>query len=360
MNDFAPLTEIPYCEQARHIKNGSSQSYPGNVYPCAIYEATNAQIIAEKSVAIITRASSRRQELVCHEKDMVCNRTYNDTSPELKFYTAQSEAFTILFDHSVTASRICTKQKNYACSSESSKFQGRLYSRSDNLCSKEFEQGRAFGGYRGQHLKPEAPCYILPNRTDQGKDFFSLDTLLQASGGVTLDDCNTGLDDSSLFSTDANETSCKTYRDSGATMLLSIYWSDFDNYRGMVEPYYYYAPQFLSGSSFKQNIPYYESYRSSRTLLNAHAIRVAVLLEGDYHEFNVVSFLVTLTTALGLLAVATTIVDTLMLYILPERERYQQAKYEQEGLGDEEFGGIPEEEVRGTSIAHENLQEPLL
>ena len=40
------------------------------------------------------------------------------------------------------------------------------------------------------------------------------------------------------------------------------------------------------------------------------------------------SFIITLTTAVGLLAVATTIVDLLMLYVLPEKERYQDAKYE--------------------------------
>ena len=54
----------------------------------------------------------------------------------------------------------------------------------------------------------------------------------------------------------------------------------------MVEPFYYYAPQFLAGSSFKQNAPFYHSYRASRTLLNAHGIHVAVLLGGGYHQFR--------------------------------------------------------------------------
>ena len=39
--------------------------------------------------------------------------------------------------------------------------------------------------------------------------------------------------------------------------------------------------------------------------------------------------MVTLATALGLLAVATTLVDALMLHVLPEKDRYRQAKYEQ-------------------------------
>lgn len=122
-NEFEPLTELSYCRQATEMEDKST--YRGNVYPCEIYEATNAQIVSEKSIAIITRASARKEELVCGTNDTVCPRTYNATSAERKFYTAQSEAFTILFDHSVTASKICSAQNNYACSSESSKYTGR-------------------------------------------------------------------------------------------------------------------------------------------------------------------------------------------------------------------------------------------
>lgn len=200
---------------------------------------------------------------------------------------------------------------------------GRLFSRNNLLCAQEFARGNSFSDSRGARTKADAPCYVSPNTTSDHHDFFSLNVLLNAAG-VSLDDCST----TGLVSTNA---SCQTYRDTGATLILNIYWADFHAFRGMVEPFYYYAPQFLAGSSFKQSIPFYHSYRSSRTLVKAHGIRVAVLLGGEYHQFDTISFLVTLTTALGLLAVATTVVDALMLYILPEKERYQQAKYEDEG-----------------------------
>ena len=163
-NAFQPLTELPYCQQATK-NDGNTTGYPGTLYPCEIYEATNAQIVSEKSIAIITRASTRKEELVCGEADMVCPRTYNATSTEHKFYTAQSEAFTILFDHSVTSSKICTKRNNYACSSEASKYQGRLYSKNDHLCAQEFAKGTAYSHFRGQKKKANAPCYISPNTT---------------------------------------------------------------------------------------------------------------------------------------------------------------------------------------------------
>jgi hypothetical protein len=289
----------------------------------------NSQIVSESSIAVISRASTVNQTLVCGAYDLTCSRTYNDTSLEHKFYTAQSESFTIMFDHAVTASKICTSRginDNYACSSESSDYQGRLYSKSHRLCEQEHAKGNAFKHYRGAKESNVAPCYVNPNQTSTKQDFFSLDVLLKAAD-VDLDGCNGG--------ESSSDSPCQTYRESGATMLLNIYWSDFNPYDGRVAPYYYYSPQIIAGSSFKQYIPFYDNYRQTRTLLNAHGIKLAVLLGGEFNEFNVVSFLVTLTTALGLLAVATTLVDMLMLYILPEKKRYQEAKFE----ATEEFQG---------------------
>ncbi|OEU11349.1 hypothetical protein FRACYDRAFT_245689 [Fragilariopsis cylindrus CCMP1102] len=293
-NAFSSLNTIEYCEQYDANKvaanNNKSIQYKGNIYPCEIYEAINAQILSEKSITVITRATLTNQTLACHEHDLTCSRTYNDALSlsssflERKYYIAQSEAFTLLFDHAVTASKICTNHGNshpsstsYTCSAQASDYEGRLFSISDRLC-------------------------------------------VQEHTGVNLDDCSTS---------SSSGKPCQTYRDSGATMLLNIYWADFNLYQGRVEPYYYYKTQFIAGSTFKQYIPFYDNnYRQSRTLLNAHGIKIAVLLGGEFNQFNAVTFLVTLTTALGLLAVATTIVDNLMLYILPERERYQEVKYE--------------------------------
>lgn len=355
-NAFASLEELTYCQQA-----ASNSSYAGRVYPCEIYEATNAQIVSEKSMAIITRASAREEELVCTQDQSVCPRTYNQTSTEHKFYTAQSEAFTILFDHAVTASKICTGHNNYACSTESSKYHGRLRSTDHHLCAEAFAVGQAYQQVRGEKRKASAPCYISPNSTSHGQDFFSLDVLLKAVN-LSLDECNLALSNKKNATT---ADVCQTYRETGGTILLNIFWSDFSSYRGMVEPHYYYSPQFLAGSSFKQNIPYYHSYRSSRTLLNAHGIRVAVLLGGEYHQFNAIQFLVTLTTALGLLAVATTIVDALMLYVLPEKKRYQQAKYEEEEEGHDNESSLQDDpqvpnDQGSLHTAHGSLREPLL
>jgi ATP P2X receptor len=250
---------------------------------------------------------------------------------EGKFYVAQSEAFTVLLDHAVTVSKKCdsvkkrsspsTSKSEYSCTAESSDYEGRLLSRSTTLCREQSSLGAAYAHYRGDQQTDSAPCYIAPNQTDLRLDFFSLDVLFRAGSDAQLDDC---VEASPSVS---NDTQCQTYRDVGATLLLNVVWNDFVAYLGKVEPHYYYQAAIV-GRSFKIFIPYYQQYRTRRTLLSAHGIRIAVVLGGEFHQFELVAFLITVTTALGLLAVSTTIVDSLMLYVLPGKERYAKAKYE--------------------------------
>ena len=325
INEFLPLNELEYCQQA---KNKTSNNYPGNIYDCHIYEAVNTQVVRETSMVIWTRAITHNQSLVCDGSTdsgvMTCPRTYENEdrhAPSRPFYIAQSEGFTIMLEHSVTASQICERKtrEHYSCSAQASQYQGRLYTNQGGLCRQEFAKNNSFAWPRGVQLKPHAPCYVGANSTNKDQDFFSLDVLFRATG-FSLDDCV----DSNQNST---ETVCTTYRESGATLLLNVVWNDFRSFKGLVEPFYYYSPQ-LIGDSYKESIPFYHSYRSSRTLMRAHGVKVAVVLAGSFHQFQILPFLITLTTAVGLLAVSTTVVDSLMLYVLPEKERYHQVKYE--------------------------------
>lgn len=140
-NAFAPLDELDYCQQAAarmknsSNSNSSNSSYRGQVYPCEIYEAVNAQIVSEKSLVVLTRASARDQTLVCDgsgDGQLTCPRTYrdDDDNEHRKFYVAQSEAFTVMLEHAVAAPKMCDdataaasassggRNHNYACSAE--------------------------------------------------------------------------------------------------------------------------------------------------------------------------------------------------------------------------------------------------
>jgi ATP P2X receptor len=341
-NRFTPVNELFHCQQSLN-SSAAGPAYPGNVYPCRIYEAINAQVITETSITVLTRAKTIHQTLVCGDHLDVhgvttCPHTYETTIEPLSsdasiepFYIAESEAFTLLFDHAVTAAGMCPMEDSsrgggYACSAPSSNFHGRLFSNNPHLCQEHdtYHQS-SFQSRTGHQRIDTAPCYIEPNQTMAHLDYFSLDVLLRASGIASLDECV----DSTIENVTGvnNRTTCQTYRETGATLLLTIEWSDFISYHGMVEPFYSYRVQIVS-RSYKTSIPYYESYRQNRTLLTAHGVRIAVSVAGEFHHFEWMSFLITITTALGLLAVATTVVDSCMLYVLPEKEKYTKAKYE--------------------------------
>jgi hypothetical protein len=125
-NAFAPLTTLNYCQQ-------SHQAYNGTMYPCEIYEAVNAQVLRETSVVVWTRATTYNQSLICDgsmDKGITCPRTYqnnqhDDGSIPSPFYIAQSEAFTILLEHAVTASKICEHNPDhYSCSAQAKDYRG--------------------------------------------------------------------------------------------------------------------------------------------------------------------------------------------------------------------------------------------
>jgi hypothetical protein len=328
-NDFAPLDTLSYCQQS------NNSFYRGTVYPCQIYEAVNAQVIQESSIVVWTRASTKNESLICGSgEEMTCPRTYQSSdSLDDTFYIAESEAFTVLFEHAATASQICeAKEKkirsltssHYTCSAQALNFpdSGRLLSQNEILCQREFRKNRSYTLPHGSETQKHAPCYIAANRTYNEHDVFSLDAILEAAG-VTLDECAVDGDRNS----EKDGDSCVTYRESGAMILVTIVWNDFLPYHGLVEPFYFYKPRII-GKSFKGSQAFYSEYRTSRTLMDAHGVKVAVVIAGNFHYFTWLNFLITITTALGMLAVATAVVDVCMLYILPEKEQYQQVKYE--------------------------------
>jgi hypothetical protein len=365
LNNFLPLDQLLYCEQSnqsdqgqrQELSRGSIQS--GNIYPCQIYEAVNAQLIRETSIVIWTKAIIQNETLVCsgaeewrgmlpQNNNHTCPRTYEVESATAPFYITQPENFTLLLDHAVTAGRICEKRQqtghsrksaaSYACSTQSSDIlqPGRLYSIQEEQCQHHFLNNNSFASATGEEVQSSPPCFIGANQTIARQDFFPVATLLEAAG-LDLDSCNTrrqskgNMIDDSLPGRKSSVANCvQTFRESGATLMVNIVWNDFHPYHLVVaeQPFYYYKVTWI-GNVYKEQIPYYtQSYRSHRTLVSAHGIQINVLVTGNFHQFEWLNFWITLTAAIGLLAVANTVVDSCMLYFLPESRKYQEIKYE--------------------------------
>ena len=65
---------------------------------------------------------------------------------------------------------------------------------------------------------------------------------------------------------------------------------------------------------------------TGRTVNNRHGLRIMFRQIGEVGTADLQTFLVNMVAAMGLLAGATAVVDTLMVYVLEEKERYKQAK----------------------------------
>ncbi|GMH69316.1 hypothetical protein TrRE_jg6064, partial [Triparma retinervis] len=301
VNDFTPLSQLPYCL-------GSGLPYPGDKETCQYYENVGLLTTMESSVVITTRVTETRQDLACDQESYntsgtTCPKVYV-TAPnatETTYYAADVERFTVLFDTAVLATTL-------DIFGESSEMSGWLYvGENSGLCA-QYETATKSQG--GKQFTDEAPCYIEPNKTSANLDFFELETLLQAAG--------------SSLDLDGN-------RKEGATMVMQVDYSNTLSWKGLSNKIQYtYTPTMLSGSSFKvyDNVYQgYPNYRANRTLLNKHGIKIDLVQAGDLGAFSFSELLVSLTTSLTLLAMATVITDYIALYLLPDKELYDGAKY---------------------------------
>ena len=170
----------------------------------------------------------------------------------------------------------------------SSKLDGTLLSQhSDHLC-KEFDgMTEPRGGYRTH----SAPCYILPNQTATGLDYFSLDVLLRAAG----------------TSLEAINYAGQTYRETGMLIQLRITYANFRNWHGSGPIFYYYEPHVVKHSTYKAYDSVYSGpatdYRSGRTLIDKHGVQLISIQGGSVRKFDFLNLLIVLTTSLTLLAV---------------------------------------------------------
>jgi len=332
LNDFTPLEELPYCSQATDLV------YYGPKYDCQYYENVGLQTLYDSSILITTRVTVRQEDLVCtSDLDTTCPRVFNvsKNTTEQTYYAADVEKFTVLFDTSVFA----TTLNVYG---ESSQMEGRLYVESNHaLCAKE----PSATYYFDSSLTNEAPCYIMPNKTSANLDYFSLDYMMGAAGS-SLDD---------------NSTSAKTFRYDGTTLVMQVEYTNTASWSGLTGNITYtYKPKLLHSSSFKLYDNIWEgpfgNYRENRTLLNKHGIKIDLVQTGFLSSFSFSNLLVSLTTSLTLLAVASVITDYIALFLMPDRLQYNEAKYELT----EDFSDIREAKEKGNGGQDVSMKDPFL
>ena len=91
-------------------------------------------------------------------------------------------------------------------------------------------------------------------------------------------------------------------------------------------PYVYEMSSVLDSAAKRQAV-IYTGYPEDRILLNEHGLRIVAIQSGSLGAFDVGVLLTVITSSLTLLAVANTVVDSLAIYVLPEKNFYRVFKY---------------------------------
>lgn len=146
---------------------------------------------------------------------------------------------------------------------------------------------------------------------DRPGDIISIGELLNAAGGVTLDEINLNSD---------------TKRYDGVVLLIVIVYSG----TGMDSSLsYQYHVKHVPGAEFKYEQVSYSSEQAGaqtswkRTIWNRHGVRLVVIDAGQVGAFSFTEMLKTVAGGLALLKVARLLVEQILLRVLPEKKAYK-------------------------------------
>jgi len=173
------------------------------------------------------------------------------------------------------------------------------------------------GGYNWVNTDMKGALYdvdgnVMKEFDKQQSDIFTIHELVTA-GGVRLDD------PTDVPGARDNESK----RSAGVILLVTLLYSNKDS----DIPTYKYEVRTVARAEYKVLEAVYLD-ANTRLLNNRHGIKVVFMQSGTIVKFSIQTTLVQLMSALGLLSVATVLVEVLMLHGLKYREQYKKYKVE--------------------------------
>lgn len=198
-------------------------------------------------------------------------------------YTAGVEDFTLFIEHSIYGRITDTKRTN-------KDIKGELK-------------------FKGDKEKP-----VLFHDLTRAGDIVDIRTLLRAAGVDSLD-------------VQSKVVNGKTLRYDGALLMMVITYSNNGLHPSKLE--YTYEVQILQGADVVAMEP--TQIRSSDKSVherNRHGINVLFMVSGAVGKFDFQTLLMNIVSGAVLLGVATTVVDLLLLYVMPDKDLYKRHKYE--------------------------------
>lgn len=315
------LDELPYCTQ-----NPNADAI--TIENCSYEDELEGVRFSGSSVIIPTFVREYHQIRKCKPLatgETSCGRLWDplpipDIMPEggspnppikRSYFVADIERSTLLIDHAAVAPEL-------GITAKSVDYFGPLKTESETLCTTHPRRTSVIPASAAEPLTPStgAPCYIMPNQTSltQGLDVFELTTLLQAAN-VSLD-----------AQTHVSDEACSTRRE-GTVIVINIRYFNHRPIWGIWDTPRYQYDVFRIPRTVKETVSQLSKYPDERVVRDAHGIQLFVIQSGSLGAFSAIQLLLTVTTALTMLAVSNFVVDCVALYILPEKEHFQKLKY---------------------------------
>ncbi|TPX40340.1 hypothetical protein SeLEV6574_g06660 [Synchytrium endobioticum] len=254
-----------------------------------------------------------------------CSPPAYNTLPSATYYVANVERYTLMIDHAVRG-QITSGLLLQA-----------TVPTTIGTTTTSAMMGRLVAGCTGAG---SAPTVLQWNETVRAAALASRqsgDTMTVGELLTAADCAGNGID------LDANSTSItasvgESIRSTGAIISMPIIYSNRQTTGAWNDLKYEYIPALIGGEEYKiiEKIPQPDG---SITYWNRHGVQVTLTQTGTIGQFNFLSFLSNLVGGLALLKVATTITEMLMMYGLPQRKLYREAKVEQT----EDFSDVRQE-----------------
>eukprot|EP00128_Syssomonas_multiformis_P006014 Colp12_sorted_trinity150504_noHs@25248 len=282
------LQNLTYCSQTQPNSNKFKN------YPCQYWDESVVLYpkVEQSALHATSRLKMTKKTLSnCNENVTLptCNYAPVPGEPAPTAFVADIESFTVMFDHSVYATRIKV-QRNAAA------------------------MPGTFLADDGSELTLAHPCPVCRFGVTGQTDVVSIADLLRSAGVDSLD-APGGL----------NGT--QSIRYDGGVFLVVIEYSNTKSF-DLNDIRYTMRVSQVANSDFKAIENVYSSFPQNATEINRHGVRLIILQTGLLGKFDFQTLLINLITGLGLITVASTIVDLVATKIMPERQDYQKAKFD--------------------------------
>jgi len=349
-NDYRMFDELPYCQQ----NPACTDKKIGCPYNCTYLDAVGLSDQQERTLLIASRLEQMNQtKTPCGlnpPPNKQCKRVWdNSQAAPTSFYIADIESYTLMIDHAFTTT------EDFGLTKTARVMQGFLESQNKTQCDMDPHPRKTFD-YNVPWVRgvDDVPCLLnSTNRTADGSELFynSISKLLSA-GNIELDKAG-------------DLPQMKTHRKEGLLLMVEVeyknsrpWWGVYPNYQDVS---YVLRIKPVDESTYKETeVTYKATEDMNRVVLTRYGIRMTALLIGSLGKFDMTTLLLQLTSSLGLIAVATLIVDYAAIYALKDRKRYKKAKYEKTEAFGQDILFSSHGEKQSNDVYEDNSDDPLI